>query len=256
MRQRTGWDVAIGVVALLLVCGASRAWAQDTMQGMTQGSTQGMSQGTGGSGQMGMSQGSSSQGSSSQGSSMSLTEAQQQLEVARLRTEVARLQQQLVQMGAQLEQARAMQGASGTGGSGTGGTDATPANGTNASMGSSMGTSGSSSSTNAAPVDNTGVGGTGSSVGTGSAPGTGGEGISEVNILYTGRVRSVSDKQLVLEDAAGAVRTLSLAQGVRVFDKGQPVTREQLTEGRQVRTSADISARGHPVTRIDLLPAR
>jgi hypothetical protein len=30
----------------------------------------------------------------------------------------------------------------------------------------------------------------------------------------------------------------------------------QLTEGRPVRTSADLAAKGHPVTRIDLLPER
>lgn len=171
MRKPAWWDLGIVVLGLVLVCGATRAVAQE--QAPEEGDA-------------------------------ARVEAQQQVELARLRAQVASLEQQLARM--RVELARARQAAEGTGGSGT----------------------------------EEGVGGGGS------------ESVAVANVIHTGRVRSVTQQRLVLEEE-GATHTLPLARDVRVLRGGQRVALRDLREGTQVRTSADLYARGNPVTRIEVL---
>ncbi|EPX59959.1 hypothetical protein D187_002703 [Cystobacter fuscus DSM 2262] len=180
-------------------------------------------------------------------------EAQQRLEVARLRTQVAQLQQQLARMRAQLAQAQSNEPASsseqGVGGSGTGGTDTT---------GDGTGRTSAIGDPNAeAPEGATGIGSP-TSIGypTGSAPDEDDSGYALANVLHTGRVRSVSGQQIVLAEEGGVSTTLPLASNVQVLRGRQRVSLQSLEEGTLVRTSANLSSPGNPVTRIEILPTR
>jgi hypothetical protein len=185
-------------------------------------------------------------------------EAQQRLAVARLRTEIARLEQQLAQTRARLSEAESGMGGSGQGGSGQGGSG----------QGGS-GTAGIGDANAEAPGAAPGVGdvsapgvGGGTSIGTGSTvgrapdnrPATSNQGYAEANVIYTGRIRSVSAQRLVLDDS-GIVNTMQVAPNVRVLRDGQQVSLQSLREGTFVRASADLYAHGNPVTEIQVLPA-
>jgi hypothetical protein len=163
-------------------------------------------------------------------SSTAETEAQERLDVARLRTQVARLQQQLAQTRAELARASSPPSDAseqGVGGSGNSGTASSSDRGgaTNTSPASSVSSDGSS-------------------------------GFARANILHTGRVGSVSSSQLVLEEEAGGSTTLSLARDVEVLRGGRPMALGDLEAGTRVRASANLVAPGHPVTRIEVLPGR
>jgi hypothetical protein len=165
-------------------------------------------------------------------------EAQQRVEIARLRVEVVRLEQQLAQMRARLAREEAV--AQGVGGSGTAGIGDPNAE-------APAGVTGSGD------VMGEGVGG-GGNAGGASRPDTSNEGFAVANIIYTGRVRSVSQQQLVLVDEGGLVNTLSLAPKVRVLRGGQPVALRSLREGTRVRVSGDMYARGNAISEIQVLP--
>jgi hypothetical protein len=187
--------------------------------------------------------------------SMAESEAQQRLEVARLRTQVAQLQQQLAQLRTQLAQAQSnppVSSPQGVGGSGSGGDTTTGAN---------RGTSAIGGPHAEGPKASTGAGdepprvGGGANAGT-TAPAGDDSGFALANVLHTGRVRSVSRQQLVIAEEAGGSSTLNLAKNVQVLRAGRPVSLDSLEEGTLVRTSANLSAPGNPVTRIDILPTR
>jgi hypothetical protein len=67
-------------------------------------------------------------------------------------------------------------------------------------------------------------------------------------------VRSVSQQQLVLELEGGSSNALSLSRDVRVFRGRQQLSLQSLREGTLVRASADLYARGNPVTQIEVIP--
>ncbi|HYO54805.1 hypothetical protein [Archangium sp.] len=243
MRKPTWLDLGIAVLGLVLVCSAAQGVAQapateDSVEDVSQdsritGTSDGMGSGQGlvtddtpqetGTGGAGMAGAGTGQGTGTQ--QLSEEDAQQRVELARLRAEMARLEQQLAQMRAQL--ARVESATQGVGGSGTAGIGDPNAE---------------------AP----GVGGGGNAGG--DRPDTSNEGFAVANIIYTGRVRSVSQQQLVLVDDGGLVNTLSLAPKVRVLRGGQQVSLQSLRQGTLVRVSGDLYARGNPISEIQVLP--
>ncbi|MET0401431.1 MAG: hypothetical protein ABW123_03470 [Cystobacter sp.] len=193
---------------------------------------------------------------SSSSSSAAETEAQQNLEEARLRTQVARLQQQLAQMRTQLAQAQQGAGSGsseqGVGGSGTsaiGDPNAeAPEGATGLGYASGVGGSANAGASSAASSDSASPGASGDA--------SNSSGFALANVLHTGRVLSVTPSELVLEMVAGSASTLSLARDVQVLRDGQPVALGELESGTRVRTSANLVAPGNPVTRIEILPKR
>ncbi|MCY1082997.1 hypothetical protein [Archangium lansingense] len=290
MRKPTWWDFGIAVLALVLVCGAAQGEAQytqypanpegdDTQDSRTTGTSDGMGSdqglptgttapqtgvGTGGSGMgpgtdagQATGQAADTQDETVATQQPSQADAQQRVEIARLRAQVATLEQQLAQMRVALARAQAAaqgeegrgQGVGGSGqgvsGSGTGGTASSgdpnaeaPARA--AGVGSSPSTPG-------------GAGGGGTAGGSAAAPSA--EGYAVATVIHRGRVRSVNPQQLVIEEEGGDSNTLSLAQDVRVTRNGQQMSLRNLKEGSMVRTSADLYARGNPVTSIEVLSA-
>ncbi|WNG22917.1 hypothetical protein F0U62_01915 [Cystobacter fuscus] len=166
-------------------------------------------------------------------------EAQQRLEVARLRTQVAQLQQQLARMRTQLAQAESKQ----------------PASSSEQGVGGSGRTSAIGDPNAEAPKGATGIGSP-TSIGspTGAAPADDNSGYALANVLHTGRVRSVSGQQIVLAEEGGVSTTLPLASNVQVLRGRQRVSLQSLEEGTLVRTSANLSDPGNPVSRIEILP--
>ncbi|PTL76777.1 hypothetical protein [Vitiosangium sp. GDMCC 1.1324] len=289
MRKPTWLDLGIAVLGLFLVCSAAQGVVQSpygdgtqapptddyvgdvtqdsgvtgTQDGM--GSSSGLatddtapqtgntgqvagSPQTGNTGQVASSPQTADTGQVAGSPQTTVNDAQQQLQVARLRTEVARLEQQLAQMRAQL--ARMEAASPGVGGSGPG------------VGGSAPGVGGSAPGVG---VREPGVGGSGSAgIGNPSASGVGvggsgagqaqptRQGYAEANVIYTGRIRSLSQGQLVLEDE-GMVKTLPLAPKVRVLRDGREVSLQSLREGTLVRASADMLTRGIPVKEIQVI---
>jgi hypothetical protein len=172
-------------------------------------------------------------------------EAVQRQEISRLRAEVERLQREVTRMRAQLAEAGLpMQG--GTEDTGTGGAG-------NAGIGDPSAEAPAGQVGLGDPAGE-GVGGSGRAGGTQAArPDTDNEGTAVANIIYTGRIRSVSPEQLIL-DVEGGSNNLPLARDVRVFRGRKEVAFKTLREGTFVRASADLYARGNPVIRIEVLP--
>ncbi|ATB34933.1 hypothetical protein CYFUS_000345 [Cystobacter fuscus] len=224
MARQTWMGLGVAALGMALVLGAEQGAAQTEQDGGTQ--------------------------------SQAETEAQQRLEVARLRTQVAQLQQQLARMRAQLAQAQSNAPVSsseqGVGGSGPGGPGGTGTTGDGTGRTSAIGNPNAE-----APEGATGIGSP-TSIGspTGSGPSADDSGYALANVLHTGRVRSVSGQQLVLVEEGGVSTTLPLASNVQVLRGRQRVSLQSLEEGTRVRTSANLSSPGNPVTRIEILPTR
>lgn len=292
MRKPTWWDLGIAVLGLVLVCSAVQGTAQtpdpegsvgdvtqDTRitgtpdgmgsdQGLTPEGTgtggSGMQQGTGGyatgqdtsgsrtgqgTGGSGMATGQTDLGQGTAGTQQgSDVETQQRVEIARLRAQVAGLEQQLAQMRVQLARTQAAQG---TGGSGPG------TGGSGQGVGGS-GTAGIGDPNAEGPEGATGIGyataeGVGGGGNAGGAVDTGNEGVAVAHVIHRGRVRSVSQQELVLDEEDGGTSTLPLAKNVRVTQGRQQVPLRNLSEGTLVRASADLYARGNPVMSIEVL---
>lgn len=279
MRRHTWMGLGVAAVGMVVVLGAEpgRAQAPATYPSASPGgysgadisqgaSSSGMMQGTGGSGDLGQTTDTSQTMSQDSGTQMSsqMAAAQQQVEVARLRTQVAQLQQQLARMRTQLAQAQSggasssqmsstssqqMSSQPGVGGSG--------AEGTSSGEGSS-----SASQNSSAPQESSAVGYTPESSAVGYSTGTGGGGAVDApgyalaNVLHTGRVRSVSSGQLVIDEEGGGSFTLTLSSNVRVLRGGRSASLQSLEKGMRVKTSADLYAQGNPVTRIEVLSSK
>lgn len=280
MRKPTWWDVGIAVLGLVLVCSAVQGTAQtpdpegsvgdvtqDTRitgtpdgmgsdQGLTPEGTgtggSGMQQGTGGyaAGQdtSGSRTGQGTAGTQQAQAQASDVETQQRVEIARLRAQVAGLEQQLARMRVQLARTQTAQGTGGSG-QGTGGSG----QGTGGS-----GTAGIGNPNAEAPDGATGIGyataeGVGGGGNAGGAVDTGNEGVAVAHVIHRGRVRSVSQQELVLDEEDGGTSTLPLAKNVRVTQGRQQVPLKNLSEGTLVRASADLYARGNPVMSIEVL---
>jgi TolA-binding protein len=226
-------DVGIAVLGLFLVCSAVQDVAQapsgtpgDTVAQAGQGTQQATN-----------------------------VEAVQRQEISRLRAEVDRLQREVARMREQLAQTGLpTQGetGAGTGGAGNEGTGTGGAGSAGIGDPSAEAPAGQVGLGDAAGE---GIGGGGRAGGAQAArPETDDEGTAVANIIYTGRVRSVSQGQLVLDVGEGISNSLTLARDVRVFRGRQEVAFKTLREGTFVRASADLYARGNPVVRIEVLP--
>ena len=227
MRKRTWMDVGIAVLGLFLVCSAVQDVAQAPSGTDTEQATQ----------------------------QATNVEAVQRREISRLQVEVDRLQREVARMREQLAQAGLpTQGGTGAGtggagneGTGTGGAGNTGIGDPNAEAPAGQ--------VGLGDPEGTSIGGSGRAGGGQAArPDTDNQGTAVANIIYTGRIRSVSQGQLVLEVDDGISNSLPLARDVRVFWGRQEVAFKTLREGTFVRASADLYARGNPVVRIEVLP--
>jgi hypothetical protein len=209
-------DVGIAVLGLFLVCSAVQDVAQEPGTGQGGGTQQATN-----------------------------VEAVQRQEISRLRAEVDRLQREVTRMRAQLAEAGLpTQGATDTGTGGTG----------NAGIGDPSAEAPAGQVGLGDPAGE-GVGGSGRAGGAQAArPDTDNEGTAVANIIYTGRIRSVSPEQLILDVDGGLSNNLPLARDVQVFRGRKEVAFKTLREGTFVRASADLYARGNPVIRIEVLP--
>ncbi|WP_309897384.1 hypothetical protein [Archangium sp.] len=181
MRKRTWMDVGIAVLGLFLVCSAVQDVAQEPGTGQAGGTQQATN-----------------------------IEAVQRQEISRLQAEVERLQQEVTRMRARLAEAGLpTQGGTdtGTGGAGSAGIGdpSAEAPAGQVGLGDPEG-------------EGEGVGGSGRAGGAQAArPDTANEGTAVANIIYTGRIRSVSPEQLILDVEEGLSNNLPLARDVRVF---------------------------------------
>ncbi|WNG62109.1 hypothetical protein F0U59_50950 [Archangium gephyra] len=232
-----------------------------TAQTGTGGSGVDAGQGTGGSGT-----GYTGQDTGTGTQQLSTIETQQRVEIARLRAQVAGLEQQLAQMRVNLARVQSGQG-TGVQGAGTGGSGQVAGTGGSGTGSSAVGETNAAAPTSATGIGNStaeGVGGgattgttgtttTGTTTGTATNPSN--EGYAVANVIHSGRVRSVTQQQLVLDEEDGGTTTLSLAKDVRVIQGRKQMSLKNLGEGTLVRTSADLYARGNPVTSIEVLSA-
>lgn len=109
---------------------------------------------------------------------------------------------------------------------------------------------GTTTAPNPGPETNAGTGGTGSTGGTGapaaakpSAPGAS-PGIAVVDAIYRGKVRSVSDKEVVI-DNDGSRLPLEISTQTRIVRDGEPIRVTELQEGERVRATVNLVGRSH-----------
>lgn len=139
--------------------------------------------------------------------------------VLQLQSEVAQLRQELVLLRAELAEVMASLGVGGAGQAGV----ASPAAG-------------------AAPAQPPASGGT--------------SGEAVVNAIYTGQVRSVSNRWLVLEDEAGQPFAVELDAQTRILRDGRRISARQLQQGTRVRATVDLLSERNQATEVTTLPAR
>jgi hypothetical protein len=221
-RRRTWWELGIVALGLFLVCGTVRAQEAGVgSQGSLDAQVPVQAPGQAGAGTVAGGTGGSGQSAPRQ-------------EVERLRAQVARLQLQLAQVRRQLAEAQAGQGVGGAGPVGIGDPAAE------------------------APVGATGLGdpnaeGVGGG-GRAGQPDTDDQGTALVSAIYSGKLRSITGQQLVLEGEQGeAPSRHALGRNVRVLRNGREVSLKSLKQGTLIRISSDITAPGNPVTEIQVL---
>ncbi|WP_147439546.1 hypothetical protein [Corallococcus sp. CA049B] len=102
---------------------------------------------------------------------------------------------------------------------------------------------------NPGPETNTGTGGTGNT-GTGASstakpPASGAQqGVAVVDAIYRGKVRSVSDKEVVI-DNEGLRLPLEISTQTRVVRDGEDIGVTELKEGERVRATVNLVGRSH-----------
>ncbi|WP_163991017.1 hypothetical protein [Pyxidicoccus caerfyrddinensis] len=203
-------------------------------------------------------------------------DADLQRSVAELRAEVSQLRQEVTRLRAQVAEP-------GTGGSGAG-TGDTRADTARSGEGPGTGGSGSVGDTDAqagsaGSAQGTGV--TGEQAGTASAgQGTGGAGTPQgtgvkspvvsdvppagsnvptargtavVNAVYTGKLISVSPRQVVIDTGSDVSLTLGVGPGTQVLRDGRNIGALQLKKGEQVRAVVDMVGQ-HQTLEIAVLP--
>jgi hypothetical protein len=256
----------LGLLGLaLLLCGSGEVLAQTDTRAFPPGSPgsdatdsrlQGMPSidmdaGTGGSGTVatGTEQAAVGAGASS---------AELQQTVLQLQGEVARLQQELAQAQAQLTNMTGNTGAGGAGQAGMAPTAAPtgtsagqspPAGGTSGPGAVSGGTTGQGSAPRAGT--NSGTAQSRPQAGATDDPGA-----AVVHAIYRGKVRSVSDRQLVLVDDSGQPFTVELGSQTRFISKGQRISAQQLKQGMRVRATVDLLSGNNQAMEVATLPER
>lgn len=223
----------LGVVGLLLLCG----------QGTAPGDVR---VGTGGSGTAGTGTQPAATGGDASSAELRQTVLQLQSEVAQLRQDLSRVRSELASIAASSRSAAASTGdtASGAGVGGSGQAGETPSvvgSGAPAVQDPSGGTA-AANTVSGAPLragtaQETGTQGT-------QAQDTANSGDAVVDAFYTGTVRSVSARQLVLVDEAGQSFTVELGKQTRVLHNGQRIAAQDLKKGTRVRATVDMLS-GH-----------
>ncbi|WP_404366903.1 hypothetical protein ACIHQR_38580 [Corallococcus coralloides] len=102
---------------------------------------------------------------------------------------------------------------------------------------------------NPGPETNTGTGGTGNTgtraPGAAKAPASGAsQGVAVVDAIYRGKVRSVSDTEVVI-DNDGSRLPLEISTKTRIVRDGEPIRVTQLQEGERVRATVNLVGRSH-----------
>ncbi len=166
--------------------------------------------------------------------------------VLQLQADMARMSQELAQVRAQLAELNSSVGVGGSGqavgGSGQAG-EQTRAQGTTAPRGNSP----RDPEDRGAPDPTT--------VGRGTLNRTTDPGEAVVNAIYTGTVRSVSARELVLLDEEGQSFTVELGERTRVMRDGKRITARQLQKGTRVRATVDLLAGHNQAMEVIALPS-
>ncbi|MFP2904331.1 hypothetical protein ACLESD_04515 [Pyxidicoccus sp. 3LFB2] len=165
-----------------------------------------------------------------------------------LRAEVSQLRREVTRLRAQV--AEGSGAAEGTGGAGTAGT-AGDVSGTGAGAQTGQGTGG-------AGTGGTGVTGAPSPI-ISNAPTAGStvpapRGTAVVNAVYTGVIRSVSERQVVIAMDDGGPLVLEMNPATHVYREGRSIGVKQLKEGEQVRAVVDLVGQDKTLE-IAVLPA-
>ena len=77
-----------------------------------------------------------------------------------------------------------------------------------------------------------------------------------VDAIYTGTVRSVSARQLVLLDEAGQPFTVELGSQTRVLRNGQRISAQDLKKGTRVRATVDMLSGHNQATEVKTLSTK
>lgn len=258
----------LGFVGLsLLLCGSGEVLAQtDTTDSRVQGTDPGdVRVGTDGSEALSTGTQPAASGADASSAELRQTVLRLQSEVALLREDLSRVRSELASVA---ESAR--NAASGT-------STAAPGTGTEASsagVGGSgqVGVAPPAAGAGAPAIQDTSGGGTPAqgSVSGGTAQGTArgstdrsasaqeiaDSGAAVVDAIYTGTVRSVSARQLVLLDEAGQPFTVELGDRTRVLRNGQRISAQDLKKGTRVRATVDMLSRRNQATEVITLPTK
>lgn len=88
------------------------------------------------------------------------------------------------------------------------------------------------------------------------AQNTANSGEAVVDAIYTGTVRSVSARQLVLVDEAGQPFTVELGNQTRVLRNGQRISVQDLKKGTRVRATVDMLSGHNQATEVTTLSTK
>jgi hypothetical protein len=281
MRKVTLTVMGIAGLSLLL-CGSGEALAQTDRTAFPPGApgsdaadsrTQSMTPGGGGVGTEGTApsgtqaggtggSGTAAAGAGQAAGGAGASPADLRQSVLQLQSEVAQLRQELAQVRSELANANANTGVGGSGQAGV----APPAAPTGAGVGQNTQSTAAGGSSAQGTVSG-GTGGQGAPLRAGTAQETAQRGAqvpadtdnageAVVNAIYTGKVRSVSDRQLVLLDDAGQPFTVELGPRTRFISRGQRIPAQQLKQGTRVRATVDLLSGRNQATEVTTLPER
>ena len=256
----------LGFVGLsLLLCGSGEVLAQtDTTDSRVQGTEPGdVRVGTGGSEALGTGTQPAASGADASSAELRQTVLRLQSEVAMLREDLSRVRSELASVAAS---ARNAASGSSTAASGTG------AEASSAGVGGSgqVGDAPSAAGVGAPAIQDTSGGDTtaqgsvsGGTTAQGAARGStarsasaSDRGAAVVDAIYTGTVRSVSARQLVLLDDAGQPFTVELGNQTRVLRNGQRISAQELKKGTRVRATVDMLSGHNQAKEVTTLPSK
>lgn len=80
--------------------------------------------------------------------------------------------------------------------------------------------------------------------------------LAVAHAIFTGKVRSVSDQELVLQDDHGKPFTVELGTQTRFISKGQRISAQQLKQGTRVRATVDMLSGHKQAMEVTTLPER
>jgi hypothetical protein len=256
----------LGLLGLsLLLCGSDEVLAQTDTRAFPPGSPgsdatdsrlQGtpsldVDAGTGGAGTV-------STGTEQAAGGAGTSSAELQQTVLQLQSEVARLRQELAQARSQLANVAGNTGAGGAGQAGVAPAAAPP--------GASAGQSPPAGGDSGQGAVSGGTTGQGTALRAGTNPDTAQSrpqagatddpGAAVVHAIYRGKVRSVSDRQLVLLDDTGQPFTVELGAQTRFISKGQRISAQQIKQGMRVRATVDLLSGDNQAMEVATLPER